>query len=57
MEYKNETLKLTREQFYSANADFASARHVTDGHEVVDYQSGNPYRIWHNDINNGFTPH
>ena len=57
MEYKNEDLKFTREQYYSVNADFASARHVTNGHEVVDYQSGNPYRIWHNDINNGFTPH
>ncbi len=57
MEYKNEDLKFTREQYYSVNADFASARHVTNGHEVVDYQSGNPYRIWHNDINKGFTPH
>ena len=57
MEYKDEDLKFTREQYYSVNADFASARHVTNGHEVVDYQSGNPYRIWHNDINNGFTPH
>ncbi len=57
MEHKNEDLKLTREQFYSANSDFADHRHVTDGHEMVDYQGGNPYRIWHNDINNDFAPH
>ena len=57
MDKKNETLNLTREQFYSANSDFASARKVNNGQEVVDYQGGNPYRIWHNDITVGFEPH
>ena len=40
MDKKNETLNLTREQFYSANSDFASARKVNNGQEVVDYFSG-----------------
>lgn len=57
MEHNKETLKLTREQYYSVNSDFAADRLVTNGHEVVDYQSGNPYRIWHNDIDHNFTPH
>ncbi len=57
MSKNNDSLELTREQFFSANADFARARRVNNGQEVVDYQAGNPYRIWLNDIPVGFDAH
>lgn len=57
MDKKKDDLDLIREQNYSVNADFARARKVNNGQEVVDYQGGNPYRIWLNDIPVKFEAH
>ncbi len=54
---KAEKHEITPEEYNSVNSDFTSLRRVDNGHEVVDYQSGNPYRIWRNDLDVDFAPH
>ena len=57
MRRSDETNIISGNEINSVNADFNRSRTVNNGQEIVDYQSGNPYRIWFNDLTTGFAPH